>query len=127
MDQLPETHFERLDRIQMEHKHELERTKVVQAEETKRAKIRRSESRQETHQTLGITAGVVTVIVVLILAFWSPWEEPSPPGEDKEAVRESQCYDNGGGWVPEGQLKQGGKEGGMCVFPGKQNKVDTTE
>ena len=126
MDQLPETHFERLDRIQMEHKHELERTKVVQAEETKRTKIRRSESRQETYQTLGITAGVVTVIVVIILAFWNPWAPSTPSGEDKETVRESQCYDNGGGWVPEGQLQQG-VEGGMCVFPGKQNKVNITE
>ena len=117
MDILPETHFERLDRLQMEHKHEMEKIQAAQTEETKRAKIKRSEERQGTYQTVAITGGIVAVIVTIILAFWDPWEDKPAPGQDKESLREISCYEHGGGWVPKDQLISGA-DSGLCVFPG---------
>jgi hypothetical protein len=119
---LPETHIERMDRLDWEHRHEMEKLQLREAEETKRAKYRLREERQETYRVIGV--GFLVLVLLLAVIAWiyfSTSGDPTPE-PDTDVQREIACVDNGGVWIPDDLLTSGEP---LCVFPGK--KIEESE
>lgn len=115
---LPETAIERYDRLEQEHRHALERDAANKAADLKIAKVNRSRDRQGTYVWWAVIAGVVLLVGIVFGFFAYRSSLPAKPvAPDNEGARESQCIENGGGWVPADVLDMSDK--GMCVFPGK--------
>lgn len=118
--ELPETHLEKMDRLEMEHNQRLEVESLKQSEQTKRVKYELRKARQDTWQVVAMTMGVAAVILAIIAAIYFHTSGPDSGPSDKqiEQQRETACIQGGGGWVPKGLLDQSAQ--GMCVFPGQR-------
>lgn len=120
--ELPETHIERMDRLQFEAD---QRVKLATIE-ADRSKYNAKQSRKTARKEILIWSVVVTAIAAVLMTFiYAIWIDVDPKSEQDykttEAYREEQCINAGGGWVP-GKLLESYDQG-MCVYPGKRVEV----
>lgn len=82
---------------------------------------RRFRAVSERHETYRIVGGFVSAAVVILGIFggwlWNHNQPADPYKPDSNIVREQNCIDRGGAWIPEDLLTT---EHGLCVFPGKE-------
>lgn len=108
------------DLREQEHQH---RMKQAEIDRVTKVAVARASNRAEV--TGWRIAGIVMVCIVtavaaiIIAAIVTPNGKPKP---DHEQQRETQCFDDGGGWVPKDLLQSGTgtSDHGMCVFPGSR-------
>lgn len=104
----PETHEQKMERLQLAEEHQ-----------TKRAKFELREARQETWQIVGVAFAVAVVIIAIIGAIYlgTSGPESGPSHQEIEDQREQSCIERGGGWVPDDLLIEG--DNGICIYPGR--------
>jgi hypothetical protein len=121
-DELPETSFERLDRLAFERETQERQLKIQADRDIRVAKEKRKAERSTMWLGIAIALVVGSVLFSLVYAWWIIPDPPQTPDDFRtsEAGREQACIESGGGWVVKDLLGAGSSsDHGLCVFPGR--------
>lgn len=111
--ELPQTHIERMDRLQFESQQENMRLRVKEDAATEREKIRHKIARQETWRYFWVGSFLVVVIIGITAAIY--FGVRGPNGVDTNHEKYMTCVNNGGSWIPDSRSSEG-----FCIMQGKE-------
>lgn len=113
------SHDEDMERIRLEHENRMAESREQTRREIQTYKERNKQNRVPIITSVVICCAIVVVIYVVTVAIRADGREKNrdaPLERQTELTRETQCLDDGGGWLTE-EMVVGDK--GLCVFPGK--------
>ena len=119
--ELPETHIERMDRLQMEHDHRKELEQLKADRDVKVAREKRKAERSDMWKSIGIAFVIGLVVLGVVAGTIYGTTRPESPGSYKtsEAYREDQCVANHGVWVNKDLLADTVDGHSLCLYPGR--------